>query len=322
MKSNISSHKISLIHNRKLKIFLFCLVLTTVLWLLVELSKTYNSQASFNVVYTNIPENLLFQNKPVDKLSLELRAPGFSLLKYKIRNKKGSLNLQNIYKNNRGFYILPNNQKVRLTSQLSGEVEVIRVSTDTIFIDLGVNVSKKVPVNLQADLKFKLGYNLIEKVQLVPDSIVILGPEKHIDSIQEISTLPLSLKDVYEDFNVEIELHQPKEQLNVNLSIKKIQLIGKVDKFTEGHFKIPVTVINEPEGIKINPFPKEIEVVYKAGLSNFSKINENSLLIVYDYKQYEKDSLITFLTPVIKQQSEYITSFKIIPSQIEFLIQK
>ncbi|VAW18423.1 hypothetical protein MNBD_BACTEROID04-373, partial [hydrothermal vent metagenome] len=102
----------------------------------------------------------------------------------------------------------------------------------------------------------------------------------------------------------------------------KVVVKANVDKFTEGSFDIPVTIINKPEGIKINTFPNTIEVIYQAGLSNFNKITKNSFLVVYDYKQYEKDTLTRFLTPIIKQKSEFISSIKINPSKIEFLIQK
>ena len=47
-----------------------------------------------------------------------------------------------------------------------------------------------------------------------------------------------------------------------------------------------------------------------------------SFLIVYDYNEYKNDTTIQYLTPQIKHKSEFISSIKINPSQIEFLIQK
>ena len=101
-----------------------------------------------------------------------------------------------------------------------------------------------------------------------------------------------------------------------------VTIIGEVDKFTEGRFTFPVTIINKPEGVKISPFPKEIEVIYQAGLSNFSKIKKSNITVVFDYMQYENDSLVRYLSPVVEQKSDLISSLKINPSKIEFLIQK
>lgn len=322
MKSTIKHSRIALIDNRKIKVFLFFLVLTSIIWMLIELSKTYTSFAVFKVDYKNLPANKLLQNRPISEINVAFRAPGFTVLKYKLKQHRLTLNLNSISKNNTSYYVLPNMQISNLNGQLSAETELVRVLNDTIFIDLGNNVSKKVPINPDLEIKFKLGYNLTENFKIIPDSVTISGPEKYIDSIKEISTVYLQVDEIYENIDIELVLKNPAKINNVTLSVSNINIKGEVDKFTEGSFTFPVTIINEPEGVKINPFPKEIEVVYQVGLSNFNKINRNSILIVFDYKQYEKDTLLQFLTPIIKQKSDYISSLKINPGQIEFLIQK
>ncbi|MDV7188116.1 CdaR family protein [Lutibacter sp. TH_r2] len=322
MRSNIQSASNTLLKNRKLKVFLFFLVLTAIIWLLVELSKTYTSEAKFNVKYKNIPENLLLQNKPISIVDIQLKAPGFSLLKYKTLNRDINLSLANLSKNKKGYYILTNNQKAFITKQLSSNVEVIKVQEDTIYIDLGANISKKVPVNVLLDLEFKMGYNLINSYQVKPDSVLIKGPQKYIDSIQEIATEVKAIKEVSENVNTELKLQLPAKQTNVKATVNKVKIISKVDKFTEGKFKIPVAIINQPDNILVKPFPKEIEVYYIAGLANFNKISKENLEIVFDFNQYKNDTLITKLSPIVQHRSEYISTLKIVPEQIEFLIQK
>ncbi len=322
MKTNVKNSKISIINRGKAKVFLFILVLTSIIWLLIELSKTSISTVSFNVVYKNIPAGKLIQKKPTSDIKITLKAPGFSLLKYKIKNQKIGLNLKNVIENNSNYYLLPNQQITYLNTQFPVGVEVVNVLNDTIVIELGYTKSKKVPVNPSLDLKFKLGYNLINNLKIIPDSITITGFQKIVDSIQEIETTSIKIHDVYKNLNMDVALKLPSEKYNLNASADKVKIMGEVDKFTEGRFIIPVFIINEPDAIKINTFPKEIEVVYQAGLSNFNKITKNSFSIVYDYNEYKRDTLIKYLTPIIKQRSEFISSLRIYPSQIEFLIQK
>jgi len=313
---------LTLQNNRKTKVFIFFLVLTSIIWLLIELSKTYTSSAEFKITYKNLSSDKLVQVQPISRVEVAIRAPGFSLLKRKVKAQKISLSLNNLLKKGASYYILPNAQLSNLNAQLTGDTEIIRILKDTIFIEIGTNITKKVPVIPNTDIQFKLGYNFTEKLQLNPDSIVISGPNKYIDSIKNITTTPFKINDVYENINTELSLIIPKNTKNVVLSTNKVQLTGVIDKFTEGSFKIPVSIINQPEGIEVNPFPKQIEVIYQAGLSNFNKINKNSFLIVFDYKQYENDTTTHFLTPIIKQKSEYISTLKINPTHIEFLLQK
>jgi hypothetical protein len=322
MKTVVKASSISFKDNRKVKVFVFFLVLTSIIWLIIELSKTYTSSTVFNVEYKNLPSDKLLQIKPVSNLDVAIKASGFNLLRYKMKAPKISFNLSNISKKGSYHYILPNSQLSNLNTQLVGETEIISVLKDTIFIEIGKNISKKVPVVPITEIKFKLGYNLIEKLTVIPDSIVITGSEKYIDSIKEISTVQLKLNDVYENIDKELGLIISKKNKNISFSSTKVKLSGMVDKFTEGKFNIPVSIINEPEDVKVNPFPKEIEVIYQASITHFNMINDNSFLVVFDYKQYENDSTTQYLTPIIKQKSEYISSLKINPNQIEFLIQK
>ncbi|WP_457615624.1 CdaR family protein [Lutibacter sp.] len=318
MKSSVASLK----KNRKIKVFLFFIVLTSIIWLLMELSKSYTSTVTFSVKYVNLPEGKLLQSTPVNKLDIDIKAPGFTLLKYKISEHPISLNLGSLTKKNKKYYFLPNKQLSFIKSKLSGDVEPVSVLKDTIFIDLGVKLSKKVPVKPTINLAFKLGYNLVSNLQITPDSITISGPQKYVDSIQELSTSVVNLEDIHKDIRLSLPIQLPAKKTNVKLSASKVAIEGKVEKFTEGSFTIPVTFINKPDSVSITPLPKEIEVIYQTGLSNFNKINEKSFLVVFDYKQYENDTSIQFLTPKILQKSDYIYSLKVNPNKIEFLIQK
>jgi hypothetical protein len=322
MKSNSKSSGFSNAAKRKIKEFAVFLVLTSIIWLLMELSKTYTSTAVFRVNYKNLPANKLIQNKPNKNIEVALKAPGFSLLRYKIWSNTINLSLANLRKTKSKYILLPNAQITYVNSQLPSETEVVRVLTDSILLDLGINKTKKVKVNPSIDLKFKLGYGLTKDIKISPDSVSITGPEKYIDSITEIEMVPIKLDGVNKNINVTSNLKLPLQSQHIVMSTKKVKVLGEVDKFTEGRFTIPVNIINKPINITVNTLPKEVEVVYQTGLTNYAKINSKSVLIVYDFNQYKKDTLIQFLSPLIKQKSDLITSLKINPSRIEFFIQK
>lgn len=322
MNSVVEASIFSLKKNRKIKIFLFFLVLTSIIWLLIEMSKSYNSIVIFKVQYENVPVDKLLQNTLNSEVGIVLKAPGFSQFRYKTKQHKIKFNLRNVSKFKGQYYFLPNTQLSYLNNQFPADIEVLNVLTDTVFVELGNNISKKVPVRPNVEVNFKLGYNFVESIKSTPDSVIVTGPEKYIDTILEVTTVPLELKEVYETINTSLKLVLPVDNNLVKLSNNKVQIEGEVDKFTEGNLNIPVVIINEPEGVKVNPFPKEIQVIYQVGLSNFNKVNKESFSLVYDYNQYKNDSLTRYLTPVILKQSDLIYSVKLIPSQIEFLIQK
>ena len=217
---------------------------------------------------------------------------------------------------------MPNKQIPFLNSQFSNEIEIMSVLRDTIYIEIGNSISKKVPVIANLDITYKAGYNLVEKLNISPDSVIISGSKKLVDSIKGIATSSLKLNNVFDDIEVELVLKAPYKAGQIKMSFNQVNVIGKVDKFTEGTFKIPVTIINTPFGVNVTTFPKEIEVIYQSGLKNFSKITPNDISVVFDYKQYENDTLITYLTPILVKKSDLIYALKINPPQLEFLVQK
>jgi len=311
----------SLKDNRKIRVFLFFLILTSIIWLLIELSKTYSTTTKIKLTYANLPSSKLLLKKPIEEIEGELNATGFSLLKYKINQPKVTINLSNTLQKGTLNYVLPNNQIASLNQKLSNKSKIITFLTDTIYIELINNITKKVPINSKLKMNFKVGYNLIEELKIIPDSIQISGPKTSLDSIFEISTNTLELNEVYTDIKEILKLKIPKIK-NISMETVSVTVIGEVDKFTEGRFTLPVIIINKPEGVKISPFPKEIEVIFQAGLSNFSKIKKSNITVVFDYMQYKNDSLVRYLTPIVEQKSDLISTLKIHPSQIEFLIQK
>jgi len=322
MRTTTASSIKSIKSNRKIKIFLFFLVLSSIIWLLIELSKSYVTSVVFDAEYTDLPSGKLVQKKPVSELEVAIKGQGFTLIKYKVKRHKILLNLKNISKSGTAYYILPNKQISLLNSQFSNGIEIVNVLKDTVFIEIGASISKKVPVKPRLEIRYKAGYNLVEKLRISPDTVIISGPKKYIDSITELTTNQIKLENVFKDIEAELTLKSPFVIDQIKMSSNKVKISGKVDKFTEGIFKIPVTIINVPEGVIVTTFPKEIEAIYQAGLTNFSKITKNDILVVFDYKQYENDTLITFLTPIIEKKSDYIYALKINPAQLEFLIQK
>ena len=178
----------------------------------------FNRKWFFDKVYHEyITQNILnfgyFKTyKLIDRGIIEILGP-YGIAK---NINKISFNLSNISKKGSYHYILPNSQLSNLNTQLVGETEIISVLKDTIFIEIGKNISKKVLVVPITEIKFKLGYNLIEKLTVIPDSIVITGSEKYIDSIKEISTVQLKLNDVYENIDKELGLIISKKNRNIS----------------------------------------------------------------------------------------------------------
>ena len=130
-------------------------------------------------------------------IQLDVKTEG-SKIRYNDTYKAEGTNVNFVqFKKNNFYYLLPNQQLSLLKGQFPFDVEVLNILNDTIYFELENNITKKIPVHLNIDVKFKLGYNFIDNLKCKPDSIEATGPKKYMDSIFEIDTYPLKLTEVY-----------------------------------------------------------------------------------------------------------------------------
>ena len=307
-------------NQKKLRVFLVFLFLSFLFWSLIKLSKEYISEVEFELSYSDVPKNKLIQNEPDEKVTLTLKTIGFKLLNYEFKKRVLDYSLTEIQRKGGSMYFSETRSNTNyLQAQLSAETVVLNVEPDTLFFDLGVKRSKKVPIVSQVEFEFKTGFSFVGNHEFNPAEVSISGPEKVIDTINEVYTMPQKISDISESINQSVKLQNPSG--SVVLSEESVMVVGVVDKITNGSYNVPFRVINLPKNVIISTYPKEVKVVYQVALKDYNKIPENSFRIHCDYKQTE-DNNLDYLIPKLVEKPELISNVKIIPNKIEFLIKK
>ena len=113
----------------------------------------------------------------------------------------------------------------------------------------------------------------------------------------------------------------PENTQGIHYSDNKIQLSASVEKFTEDSFVVPFSIDGLPENTTITTYPKTVEVIFQVGMSSYKQISANDFKIVCDYKRAQKDKT-AYLRPEVVEKPTSVSSVRIIPNQIEYLIQK
>ena len=289
--------------------------------MLIKLSKNYISDVEFNLTYTDIPQYKLLQNVPEQNIVLTVKTIGFKLLSYGLKPRTLNYSLNDIeHKKKSDIYFSLTQSKINfLQAQLSAETTVLKVQPDTLFFDLGVKKSKKVKVITHVNIEFKPGFNFTKEKEFTPTTISISGPDKAIDTINEIHTEAFEMKDISDSFERKIRLINPSN--SISLSTDEITVKGKVEKMTQGTFILPYKIINLPKKYLISTYPKEVKVIFQVALNDYNNISENSFKIQCDYKHSE-DNNLEYLIPKIVEKPDILFDVKIIPNKIDYLIKK
>jgi hypothetical protein len=322
MKGSTTKIKLKSKTTKKQHTLLFFLLISLLFWLLTKLSKEYETKVIYAVNYVNLPSSKLFQNTPENTVELLVKSTGFNLLQEKLQKRSINIGLRNVVPGDSySYYLLSKTKYNQIQSQLEKSIELIGFSKDTLFFELGFNKRKKVPVITNFDFRFKSGYNLSNKIIVRPDSVEISGPEIQVDKINSIITSLLQIEDIVEDMYFEIPLLKPEALNKLNYSHNQVQVIGQVEKFTEDSFHVPFEIVGLPTNTKITTYPKTIEVVFQVGLSNYKKIAANDFKIICNYKKSASENT-RFLIPELIEKPSLVSSIKMIPNHIEYLIQK
>ena len=309
-------------HDKRVVVFLVCLLIATTLWFLNALSKDYTTILAYPVKYINPPENQFLANQPPLKLELKVSAHGFTLLRHKLSFSFSPiiLNLTNITygiePSANGYRVNTSALTRKISDQVSSEISVINIQPELFYIKLDSLKTKLVPIKTNLQIDFKPQYNLKEPVTTSPKQVEITGPAALIDTIYFLSTEKIVIDKLEASLIKNITISHPEK---TTIKPEKTELKIAVEKFTEKEITIPVQIINKPDSINIKLFPSEIKLAIMVGLSEFDRIDASKFKVSADYNDVTTDTENLKIT--VESEIPNIQIVRYTPTNIEYLIE-
>ena len=320
MIKSIKSKLLRSIKSKRINVFLLFFALSFMFLLLTKLTKDYTKTITFAIKPINAIENHVVLKDSTHKFDITLRTYGFKFLKYYLTDPMVTVDLEDL-DNIDKKYIWTNSKGIaHINSQFNESVKILAVNPDKIVFRYDINGIKKVPIELNSEVNFSPGYDMLNRYKTIPDSIKIIGPQVLLDSIHIVQTTLLSLNNVNRNIDKQLSIILPDSSQNIVYSHKKINVKGLVEKFTEGTVEVPVDLVNTPNDIKVNYFPKTINVMYYTSLSNFNQVKSSDFVVECDFNNLNEES--TFLEPRLIKFPENVKNIKLGQKQIEFIISK
>lgn len=312
--------------NQKVITFLFFVLLSSTFWLLNALNKTYTTSIPYPVHYVNFPENKILIGDIPQRLSLDVEAHGYTLLKYKLSSRKipiifnvKSFSLNRIPGENQNrFYILTQFAREKIARQLSSEITINDINPDTLYFNFAELVSKRIPVNAIIEVEFARQYMVQGRISTTPDSLTVTGPDVILDTLSYIDTKPLKLEKVSHSTQRNLSLQAIE---NLEYSDKRVVVNIPVERFTQASLLVPVNAINVPDSLGLKTFPSKVNVSYIVGLSSFNLVDENAFEIVVDYNQLQ-NNLNNKLRVEVIRSPVFVRSVTVHPLYVDYVIEK
>ena len=313
-------------NNRDVVIFLFFLFLSFIFWYLNSLGKDIETEISYPVRFINTPkERVLVEDLP-SKLNLYLKGPGYSVLKLKLAGNRSPviIDISTVsYRRVPGsatlkYYIQTSGLAKKLSSQLKAECEITSIKPDTLFFSFDRIVTRSVPVTADIEVNTERQYFLKGQISVDPDTVMITGPRRIVDTVKSVKTRYKRLIGLNETVKKDILLERIK---GIIFSDKRVTFTIPVEQFTEAEIPVPIKLLNIPDSIDIKIFPDAVTIRCLVAVSDYKKVGGIPFEVVLDFKKVDLHSSDQIPVEVLNVPS-FVNSFRFTPAKVDFLIEK
>ena len=251
---------LSYLKNKRINVFFLFLLLAFGILVLTKLSKTHSAPLVFKVELTNVPKELVVLNSEQKTLTLTITTSGFKWLHYYFYTPTLHVDFntdvvkeqtQYIWKLNKGLFAIK--------QQIGPAVTLEKVVPEVLRFDVDHYAIKVIPIHADVALSYSSGYNSMKGVELIPDSIKVIGPEHALQTIEALNTQPIQLQQLKQSVNKRVKIDMSQLNAEVTLESRWVQLKIDVEKFTEGKVSVPVEVIKEVEKIMSTNYDSLVE---------------------------------------------------------------
>ncbi len=308
------------IRAKRLNVFLLFLVLAFFISMLSKLSSPRMHTLQFELQPLKLPPQELLVQDPLPKVDVTITTNGFNLLKIAFQKLLLKIDFTTLQKDDKAYYWNESEHRSKLAQFFGANTTLESIRPTSLTFNYATQFVKKVPVFINVEPNFVIGYDLETPLKSHPDSIAIVGPKKYLENINKVSTKNITLNDVQKDIETTVDLDVSNYPAYLKFSKTKVLLTGKVDKFTEGKIAVPVQLVNLPKNLTLSIFPKEIPVVFYTSLSAYNSIDRNNFRIECDYNSLDLSSNVMIPKLVLYPKSAKTAELQI--NSLEYVITK
>lgn len=316
VKNFLLSHK-----NKEFLIFLFFFLVSAAFWLLQSLNENFDVELKVPLTLEHVPSDVVITSDLPDNLSVMVRDKGTVLVRYLYGKEQIPVVVDyRMYDkgepSGRVSVALAEVQK-KLQGQLLSSTRIVSVKPDTLEYFFSKGARKKVPVRLAGMVETSPEYYL-RHVEFVPDSVEVLAPSDILDTITEVSVMPVYWEGLMADKAARLALHKVR---GAKFIPNKVELKVLVDLYTEKTVEVPVVGLNFPGSKDLRTFPSKVKVTFRVGMSQFKNITADDFVLAVTYEE-----LLQNESPKVqlhlKSMPPGVSNVRIDPSEVDYLIEQ
>jgi hypothetical protein len=309
------------INQRKARMFSVFLACSFMIWLVSNLSETYESRALFDLNFESLPEGVALEKGMQQELRLKLRASGFRFLTGSFGQQELKINLSGLAEQEGLYYLTRTELSAQIEKQLTNSVSLLELEldNDTLFIGAYPLIRKTVPIRPNLELSVTQNYRLYGEVVVIPDSVEIEGPASELNQTTEIATQLIILENISDDFSEKSLLLHPEPLVNSKLSVSTVLVKGEIDRFSEQEVKVDISRKGIPDSVAIQLLPTQVSLICRGRPENLKRLKASDFEVETFFSDVSHIGTASSLALRLTKQPDSILSVRITPARVRVI---
>lgn len=309
-------------NNRSIFVLLVSFVVVLAIWFLKQVQNGYVISAQIMPVYVNTPPGYTSGELSSRAVAVTVDMDGFNMLSYMLGKRRVEIDVNKVVEQAHGrHYWIPSKYPSMLSQAILPSDKLKTISSDTIFLNMGDEVIKKVPVELsEIKTEYRSGYGTFEKIRIIPSQVKIIGTPDEVSAIDAVLLPPLSYRGLSTPVEDTVALPLPAGMRHVRMEPEKVVVAFSVKPYTEGEMTLGVRAVNVPRGYRVKFFPSKVKVRYRVSVDDYPRLSESDFSVTADMSHTDPSSRVIY--PKAVSFAPFVGQVTIVPERVEYLYRK
>lgn len=294
------------------KIIALCFIGATIFWFFNALNKQYNASIRYPVEFVFNRDSTVIVNELPDNIRLDVSGGGWDLLR-----KTFWFDIDPVIislENPTGTEYLSREFLDPIVKEQIGQIEINQVVTDTIRLHIEKRISKTIPIKIDtARIRLGQGMKIASKINLVPDSVTVIGPASQIEAMSDTFLISLYNSQIDENFEDELNLESFLPRL-VRAVPEQIDVQFNVKKYMRARVAVAVETINFPSNSQWVLEDSTLVISVEAPEERIDDIKPQDFTLLADYRKLNPRDLT--IEPFVVAYPEFVSDVNIDTSKV------
>lgn len=227
-----------------------CFLAAAVFWIFNSFNKSYSTDIQFPLRFIYDEEVYVTKTIPSHLVNLNVTGIGWDLFRKSLAFNIPTLNIE-LERPSEIGYLIGNNLMPVFSGQL-GNLKINYVNTDTLFVAIEERIARRFILRVAADsIQFRNGYGLDGLVEIVPQTVELIGPVSILQALPDTINLFIPKNDIHKNYSDEVEVPLFSNEF-IKRNPPQVRVSFQVIVLKKVDVAVRLIYSNVPEGLHIN----------------------------------------------------------------------